>query len=70
MQNYKTIPKFNVDGKLGSAKWFSEYTGIGINNTYSLLNRVDAPVIKVGRKIFVIKAKVDEWLETLIGETV
>lgn len=68
MQDYKVIPEFNHDGKLGTAKWFSQYTGIGITKTYKLLNREDAPVCRSGRKIFVVKSRVDEWLESLIGQ--
>lgn len=63
----KIIPEFNKDKRFITVKEFSEITGIGLTNSYKILNRDDAPIFRYGRKIFIKKDKLDDWLDTLIG---
>ena len=47
-------------------KFASEY-GIGINKSYEIVHKKDFPKIMVGRKILIIKDKIDDFFVKQIG---
>ena len=52
-----------------TVKELAEYLGIGYIKAYELTILKDFPMFKVGKKILIIRSKVDEWLEnTAIGQ--
>jgi excisionase family DNA binding protein len=55
--------------KTMSVKEFCSEYGVGINKGYEIINSRDFPMLRLGRKIIIIRAKVDEWMETQIGKT-
>ena len=63
-----TMNKYD-EKKTMSVREFAEEYGVGINNAYQLVNAYDFPKIKFGRKILIIKSKVDSWLEEQIGNS-
>lgn len=54
-------------GKLMSVKEFSNNYGIGINSAYRMSNIDGFPRLKIGRRIFIVKSKVDDWIINNIG---
>ena len=54
--------------KLITVKEFIEEYGIGTNKAYEIVNSKGFPVIRIGKKILIIRNKVDEWLNDNIGE--
>lgn len=54
--------------KTMSVKEFCTEYGIGQNKCYEMVNIKDFPMFKCGRKILIIRSKVDEWLENQIGK--
>ncbi len=57
-----------VKKKTLTVKEFASQYGIGINKAYEIVNALNFPMIKLGRKIIVIASKVDEWFESNIGK--
>lgn len=55
--------------KLITMKKFIEIYGFGNNYAYQLVNAKDFPMIRTGRKIYILADKVDKWLEDNIGKT-
>lgn len=55
--------------KTMSVKEFSAEYKIGINKSYEIINRKDFPMVRLGRKIIIIRSKVDEWMENQIGKS-
>lgn len=55
--------------KTMSVKDFCKEYGIGSNKCYEMVNSKDFPMIKCGRKIIILRSKVDEWLESQIGRS-
>ena len=55
--------------KLITVKEFAEEYGVGINKAYEMVNSKGFPVVKLGRKILVIKDKVDEFLYNKVGKS-
>ena len=55
--------------KLITVKEFAEEYGVGINKAYEMVNSKGFPVVKLGRKILVIKDKVDECLYSNVGKS-
>lgn len=53
--------------KTMTVKEFGLEYGIGENKCYELVNSKGFPMIKCGRKIIIIRSKVDEWFENQIG---
>lgn len=54
--------------KTMSVKEFSAEYGLGENKCYEMVNSNDFPMFRCGKKIFIIRSKVDEWLEKQIGK--
>ena len=54
--------------KLITVKEFIEEYGIGTNKAYEIVNSKGFPVIRLGKKILIIRNKIDEWLNDNIGE--
>lgn len=57
--NYKTM----------SVKEFCSEYGVGINKGYEIINSRDFPMLRLGRRIIIIRSKVDEWIENQIGKS-
>lgn len=58
----------NKSLKLMTVKEFCEEYGIGYNKGYQIVHSEGFPMIKCGRKIVIIRAKIDEWFENQIGK--
>lgn len=52
-----------------SVREFCREYGIGHNKAYEIVHADGFPMVKLGRKILIIRSKVDEWLEGQIGKT-
>lgn len=52
-----------------SVREFCIEYGIGHNKAYEIVHADGFPMIKCGRKIIIIRSKVDEWLENQIGKS-
>ena len=57
------------ESRIWSVKEFSEAYRIGINTAYEMAHARDFPKVKKGKKIFILKSKIDEWFEKNIGRT-
>lgn len=55
--------------KCMTVKEFCNEYGIGNNKAYQIVNAEGFPMIKCGRKIVIIRSKVDDWLDTQIGKS-
>ena len=53
--------------KLLTLKEFAKVYGLGVNKAYEMVYSKGFPMIKVGRKIYVLKDKVDEFFINSIG---
>ena len=53
--------------KLLTVKEFAKEYGLGVNKSYEVVYSKGFPMIKVGRKIYVLKDKVDEFFINSIG---
>ncbi len=58
-----------TNNKTMSVKEFCSEYKVGINKGYEIINRKDFPMIRLGRKIIIIRSRVDEWMENQIGRT-
>ena len=58
----------DLEKKTCSVKELAEMLGISENKAYQLVRIEGFPVIKVGRNKLVILSKLDEFLESVIGE--
>lgn len=64
----RTLETMNIEKrKTMTVKEFCEEYGIGENKAYEIVNSKGFPMFKCGRKIIIIRSKVDEWLEDQIG---
>jgi hypothetical protein len=54
--------------KTMSVKDFSIEYGIGENKCYELVNSIGFPMFRCGKRIVIIRSKVDEWLEEQVGK--
>lgn len=54
--------------KVMDVKTFSKEYGINLKKSYEIVHAKGFPSIKFGRKIVIIRSKVDEWLESNIGK--
>ena len=54
--------------KLITVKEFASEYGIGTNKAYEMVNSKGFPVVRLGRKILVIRDKIDEFLYNNVGE--
>lgn len=55
--------------KTMTVKEFCGEYRVGINKGYEIINSRDFPMVRLGRKILIIRSKVDEWMENQIGKT-
>lgn len=55
----------NTKKKLMTVKDFCSEYGIGLNSGYELVKDKTAPVIKIGKKILLVRSKVDIWIENM-----
>lgn len=55
--------------KTMSVKEFCSEYKVGINKGYEIINSKDFPMVRLGRKIIIIRSKVDEWVGNQIGKT-
>lgn len=60
----------NIVQKTMTVKQFCKEYGLGTNKAYQIVNIKGFPKIKLGRKIIIIRSKVDEWLIDHIGLTI
>lgn len=51
-----------------SVKEFKEMYRISFAKAYDIVNRLDFPKIKIGRKYIILADKIDEYMNSLIGE--
>lgn len=56
-----------ISKKTITVKEFCLEYGIGINKGYELVNSKGFPQIRFGKKILIIRSKIDEWVENNIG---
>lgn len=59
----------NNKSKIMTVKEFSAEYNIGQNKAYEIVNAKDFPKFKCGKKIIIIRDKVDEWLYKQIGKS-
>lgn len=59
----------SLNNKTMSVKEFCKEYGVGINKGYEIINSRDFPMLRLGRKILIIRSKVDGWIENQIGNT-
>ena len=55
--------------KLITVKEFINEYGVGANKAYEIVNSKGFPSIRLGKKILIIRNKIDEWLNDNIGES-
>ena len=55
--------------KLITVREFASEYSIGTNKAYEMVHSKDFPMVKLGRKILIIKDRVEEWLENNIGNS-
>ena len=59
----------NLDNvKLITVKQFALEYGIGMNKSYEIVHRKNFPKIKLGKRILIIRDKVDNFFAENIGE--
>lgn len=46
----------------------SDFVGLGVSQTYSLVKRLDFPAFKIGNRIFIPKDKFLAWIHNLADE--
>lgn len=68
---YENVRGSNINcSKTMTVKEFSCEYAIGENKSYEIVNMKNFPMIKCGKKIVIIRSKVDEWLENQIGRSI
>ncbi|WP_455819569.1 helix-turn-helix domain-containing protein [Clostridium butyricum] len=55
------------NNKTMTVKEFCAEYGIGINKGYEIINCEGFPMLKIGRKILIIRSKLDLWFENQVG---
>ena len=61
------IDKIISNTKLITVKQFACEYGIGINKSYEIVHSEGFPKIKVGRKILIVRDKIDDFFVEQIG---
>lgn len=51
-----------------TVKQFSQEFSIGMNKAYEMANSKGFPCIRIGKKILIIRSKLESWLEDNIGK--
>lgn len=54
--------------KTMSVKEFCKEYGIGENKCYEIVHAEGFPMFRCGKRIIIIRSKVDEWMEKQIGK--
>lgn len=54
--------------KVMTVKEFSQEYGINLKKCYEIVRSKGFPAIQFGKRIIIIRSKVDEWLEANIGK--
>ena len=54
--------------KVMTVKEFSKEYGINLKKCYEITNAKGFPCLKFGKRIVIIRSKVDEWFESNIGK--
>lgn len=54
--------------KLMTVREFASEYGIGVNKSYEIVHKKGFPKVKIGRKILIIRDKVDDFFINKIGE--
>lgn len=68
MEKHKTIENMKFDkSKTMTIKEFHEEYNLGINKAYEIVHAKGFPMVKVGRKILILRSRVDDWFEQNIG---
>ena len=62
-----SLKKIDYNSKLITVKEFANEYGIGINKSYEIVHKKDFPKVKIGRKILIIRDKVDDFFTRQIG---
>ncbi len=70
MNKYKILENKPSCKKVMDIEEFRREYDLGKNAAYNLAHRVNAPVIKNGRKFLFIRSKVEKFMESLIGEEI
>ncbi len=55
--------------KLITVKEFAMEYGIGTNKAYEMVNSKGFPIIRLGKKILIVRDRVDEFLYSNIGNS-
>ena len=55
--------------KLITVKEFVSEYGIGTNKAYEIVNSKGFPIIRLGKKILIVRDRLDEWLKNNIGNS-
>ncbi|MBP3930142.1 MAG: helix-turn-helix domain-containing protein [Peptostreptococcaceae bacterium] len=55
--------------KLITVKEFASEYGIGTNKAYEMVNSKGFPVIRLGKKILIVRDRIDEFLYSNIGNS-
>ncbi len=55
--------------KLITVREFASEYGIGTNKAYEMVNSKGFPIVKLGRKILIIKDRIDEFLYDNVGNS-
>lgn len=62
-----SLKTIDYNSKLMTVKEFAIEYGIGINKSYEIVHKKDFPKVKIGRKILIIRDKVDDFFTRQIG---
>lgn len=54
--------------KTMSVREFCSEYGIGLNRGYQIINIEGFPKVRLGRRILIIRSKLEEWIEAQIGK--
>lgn len=55
--------------KLITIKEFANEYNLGLNKAYEIAHSEGFPTIKIGRKILIVRNKVEEWINNNIGNS-
>lgn len=67
MAEYQIV-KNDITKKLAPMKEFIDITGVGKSKAYDFAHMEGAPVIFIGNRIYFIRSKIDEFIESLAGK--
>ena len=70
MEEYQVLPSKPSPKKVMDIEEFRKEYDLGKQAAYNLAHRDGAPVIRNGKKFLFVRSKVDEFMESLIGEQI